>query len=165
MIPVLEKINNKIRTVGELLPTLKEIKRTGGKVVFTNGCFDLLHRGHVDYLCRAKDLGTVLVVGLNSDDSVRRLKGPGRPVQTESDRALLLASLETVDFVVIFKEDTPYILIRELEPDVLVKGGDWKPDEVVGSDLVRSRGGRVETIEYLEGRSTTSLIERIKSSV
>ncbi|KAF5057697.1 Bifunctional protein HldE [anaerobic digester metagenome] len=132
-----------------------------GGLVFTNGCFDILHPGHVDYLQRARDLGERLVVGLNSDASVRRLKGPTRPVNDEASRALVLAALACVDHVVVFEEDTPYELIRAVAPDVLVKGGDWSVDRIVGRDLVEARGGRVLSIPLLAGHSTTSIIERI----
>ena len=132
-----------------------------GGVVFTNGCFDILHPGHVDYLQRARDLGSCLVVGLNSDASVRRLKGPARPVNDETSRALVLSALACVDYVVIFEEDTPYELIRAVAPDVLVKGGDWSVDRIVGRDLVEGAGGRVLSIPLLAGHSTTAVIERI----
>ncbi len=130
------------------------------RLVFTNGCFDVLHRGHVEVLARARELGDRLIVGLNSDDSVRRLKGPGRPLQSEMDRAACLAGLQSVDAVVIFEEDTPAQLIEELQPDVLVKGGDYEPDQVVGRDTVEARGGRVVLIPYIAGFSTTELIQR-----
>lgn len=130
-------------------------------VVFTNGCFDILHPGHVDYLQRARALGACLVVGLNSDASVRRLKGPTRPVNDESSRALVLSALACVDFVVVFEEDTPYELIRDVAPDVLVKGGDWSVERIVGRDLVEGAGGRVLSIPLLAGYSTTAVIERI----
>ena len=132
-----------------------------GGLVFTNGCFDILHPGHVDYLQRARDLGERLVVGLNSDASVRRLKGPTRPVNDEASRALVLAALACVDHVVVFEEDTPYELIRAVAPDVLVKGGDWSVDRIVGRDLVEARGGRVLSIPLLPGHSTTAIIDRI----
>lgn len=132
-----------------------------GGVVFTNGCFDILHPGHVDYLQRARNLGERLVVGLNSDASVRRLKGPTRPVNDEASRALVLAALACVDHVVVFEEDTPYELIRAVAPDVLVKGGDWSVDRIVGRDLVEARGGRVLSIPLLPGHSTTAIIDRI----
>ena len=132
-----------------------------GGVVFTNGCFDILHPGHVDYLQRARDLGERLVVGLNSDASVRRLKGPTRPVNDEASRAMVLAALACVDHVVVFEEDTPYELIRLVAPDVLVKGGDWSVDRIVGRDLVEARGGRVLSIPLLPGHSTTAIIDRI----
>jgi D-beta-D-heptose 7-phosphate kinase/D-beta-D-heptose 1-phosphate adenosyltransferase len=135
-------------------------------VVFTNGCFELLHAGHVDYLERARSLGDALVVGVNSDASARRLaKGRGRPIVAEGDRALVVAALESVDAVCVFDGDTPEQLILEILPDVLVKGSDYEPDEVAGRDIVRGRGGRVELLSLLEGRSTTSLIERAKAVV
>lgn len=129
-------------------------------VVFTNGCFDLLHVGHVRYLQEAKKLGDILVVGVNSDASVRVLKGPTRPVQNENDRAEILAALGAVDFTVIFTEDTPLNLIQKVKPGILVKGGDWKPDQIVGSDFVMSHGGKVMSLQFVEGKSTTKLIEK-----
>jgi rfaE bifunctional protein nucleotidyltransferase chain/domain len=128
--------------------------------VFTNGCFDILHAGHAQYLRRAASLGDVLVVGLNGDASVRRLKGKGRPVQKAADRAYLLASLSCVSYVAVFSEDTPARLIRDVMPHVLVKGGDWKGKEIVGADTVRANGGTVRTIRFLPGRSTTSILAR-----
>lgn len=130
------------------------------RLVFTNGCFDLLHRGHVELFIAARLHGDRLVVGLNSDDSAYRLKGAGRPLTPELDRAACLAALESVDGVVFFDEDTPAELIAELQPDVLVKGGDYTPDQVVGRAIVEARGGRVVIFPFLEGRSTSSLIER-----
>jgi len=138
--------------------------RGRGRIVFTNGCFDILHPGHAAYLEQARNLGDCLVVGLNSDDSVRRLKGEERPVNQEEDRARVLAALGCVDFVVIFGEDTPLELIREVEPDVLVKGGDWPVEKIVGGDFVKDRGGRVLSIPLLEGRSTTGIIAAIKKN-
>lgn len=132
------------------------------KIVFTNGCFDLLHCGHVSYLVKAREMGDLLVVGLNSDDSVRRLKGQNRPINGQDARALVLASLEMVDYVVIFEEDTPYNLIAKVQPDVLVKGGDYEVDKIVGGDIVRQRGGVVTTIPFVEGFSTTSMISDLK---
>jgi rfaE bifunctional protein nucleotidyltransferase chain/domain len=141
----------------------REAARRGGKtVVFTNGCFDLLHRGHVDLLAAARDRGDLLVVGLNSDASVRRLKGPGRPLVPVEDRAAVLAALAAVDVVVVFDEDTPLELIRELVPDVLVKGADYRPEEVVGKDVVEAAGGRVDLVPLTEGQSTSSLVERLR---
>jgi len=131
------------------------------KVVFTNGCFDILHRGHIDYLSKAKSLGDVLVVGLNDDPSVTRLKGPHRPIVGQEDRASILAALKSVDFVCVFSEDTPYEIIKAVVPDVLVKGADWSVDKVVGKDIVESTGGIVQTIEFLPNRSTSKLIEKI----
>jgi len=136
------------------------LRREGKRIVFTNGCFDILHAGHAQYLRRAAALGDVLLVGLNGDASVRRLKGKGRPVQRAADRAYLLASLSCVSYVTIFSEDTPARLIREVVPHVLVKGGDWKGKEIVGSDIVRAHGGVVRTIRFLAGRSTTAILAR-----
>ncbi len=135
--------------------------RHGRKVVFTNGCFDIMHAGHVRYLEKAKRLGDILVVGLNSDRSVRKIKGRGRPVVSERDRAAVLAALKVVDYVVLFDEPTPIRLIEVVRPDVLVKGADWKQGQIVGEELVRSYGGRVRRITLLEGRSTTKIIDRI----
>jgi len=132
------------------------------KIVFTNGCFDILHIGHVRYLQEAAKLGDILVLGLNSDASVKRLKGPERPVNSEADRAELLCALGFIDYVVIFDEDTPYELIKKVQPDVLVKGGDYSPDEVVGKDIVESRGGKLVLIPFVEGKSTTNIINKIK---
>ena len=132
------------------------------KIVFTNGCFDILHVGHKRYLQQAATLGDILVVGVNSDDSVRRLKGPERPVNSEQDRAEILSALGFIDYVVIFGEETPYELIKKIQPDVLVKGGDYKPEEVVGRDIVEARGGRLELIPFVEGKSTTRIIEKMR---
>lgn len=131
------------------------------KIVFTNGCFDILHLGHIDYLSKAADLGDILIIGLNSDDSVRKLKGEGRPVNNAEARALMLASLRFVDAVTIFNEDTPYELINSIQPDVLVKGKDYKTEEIAGYDIVLAKGGQVTTIDLLEGYSTTGLIEKL----
>jgi rfaE bifunctional protein nucleotidyltransferase chain/domain len=134
------------------------------RIVFTNGCFDILHYGHIHYLAQARDLGDRLVVGLNSGDSVRRLKGSGRPINDEPTRQLLLAALAMVDAVVVFDEDTPYELIRQVGPDVLVKGGDWAPEQIIGSDLVLARGGEVRSLPYIEGYSTTRIEQKIKGN-
>ncbi len=131
------------------------------RVVFTNGCFDILHLGHIDYLARASELGDVLVVGLNTDKSVRALKGPPRPLQDETSRSLLLASLSFVSAVVLFDEETPLELIRVVQPDVLVKGSDYRPEEIVGHDLVTGGGGTVETIDFVEGYSTSAIIKKL----
>jgi len=133
-----------------------------GDVVFTNGVFDLLHPGHVDVLDGARREGSALVVGLNSDASVRRLKGPTRPIRNERERSQVLAALEAVDAVVVFDEDTPYELVRALQPDVIVKGGDYSPDAIVGADVVRARGGRVVVVPLQSGQSTTSIIEKMR---
>jgi D-glycero-beta-D-manno-heptose 1-phosphate adenylyltransferase len=133
-----------------------------GRVVFTNGVFDLLHPGHVDVLVGARACGEALVVGVNSDASVKRLKGPDRPVRTEGERAYVLAALESVDAVTLFDQDTPLELVLALQPDVIVKGGDYSPETVVGAEVVRSRGGRVVIIPITPGHSTTSTIERLR---
>jgi D-beta-D-heptose 7-phosphate kinase/D-beta-D-heptose 1-phosphate adenosyltransferase len=133
------------------------------KIVFTNGCFDLLHVGHVRYLQEAKSLGDILVVGANSDASVKKLKGPSRPVQNENDRAEILAALGVVDYVVIFSEETPEKLIHQVKPNILTKGGDWKPENIVGGPFVMSYGGQVKSLQFVDGKSTTNLIEKSKS--
>lgn len=145
----------------ELVRIRQQLKKAGKKVVFTNGCFDILHRGHIDYLAKAKSLGDVLIVGLNADGSVRRLKGPGRPIVEEDDRAAVLAALSTVDYVCLFDEDTPHELIQALVPDILVKGADWSMNDIVGKDVVEAAGGSVRTIEFLPNRSTSKIIEKI----
>lgn len=142
---------------------LAPLRAEGKQIVFTNGCFDILHRGHVEYLSAARQLGDVLIVGLNSDASVRRLKGPERPINPQDDRATVLDALRAVDVVTIFEEDTPAELIASIAPDVLVKGGDYTEAAVVGADLVRARGGRVVIVPLLEGRSTSALIARLRS--
>jgi D-beta-D-heptose 7-phosphate kinase/D-beta-D-heptose 1-phosphate adenosyltransferase len=154
-------IRKKIKSAGSLAESLAHLRRRGRKIVFTNGCFDILHLGHVKYLSRARSLGDILVVGLNSDASVRAIKGRGRPINRQADRAMVLASMYFVDYVTIFNEPTPERLIRKLAPDILVKGADWKAKDIVGADLVRSRGGRVARIPFVKGRSTTGLIKKI----
>lgn len=141
-------------SIGDIIAGLKA---EGNKIIFTNGCFDIIHAGHIRYLSEAKKLGDVLVLGLNSDRSVSRIK-PGRPVVDEMQRAEVLAALSMIDYVVLFHEDTPYELIKQVEPDVLVKGADWAKEDIVGIDLV----GEVHTIEFVEGISTTEIIDRIK---
>lgn len=141
-----------------------ELKAEQKKIVFTNGCFDILHCGHTTYLHKAAEMGDVLFVGVNSDASVKRLKGDSRPINVEHDRAEVLDSLKGVDFVVIFGEDTPLELIEEIKPDVLVKGGDYNIENIVGADFVKSIGGRVITIDLVEGHSTTKLIDSIKEN-
>ncbi len=133
------------------------------KIVFTNGCFDVLHFGHVHYLLEARKLGDILVIGLNSDDSVRRLKGPSRPINSEKERAFVLAALACVDYVTLFEEDTPEELIKVVKPDVLVKGGDYALDQIVGADFVKANGGTVTTIHFVEGFSSTQIIEQLKT--
>jgi D-beta-D-heptose 7-phosphate kinase/D-beta-D-heptose 1-phosphate adenosyltransferase len=139
---------------------LAPLKRQHKKIVFTNGCFDLLHVGHVRYLQEARALGDILVVGVNSDASVKVLKGPTRPVQIEADRAEILAALACVDYTVIFNEETPAELIRQVVPDILVKGGDWKIEQIVGADFVIAQGGKVLSLQFVDGKSTTKLIEK-----
>ncbi|WP_147818971.1 D-glycero-beta-D-manno-heptose 1-phosphate adenylyltransferase [Salidesulfovibrio onnuriiensis] len=157
--------NKKLLTIAEFQERRKSFPE-GYRLVFTNGCYDILHPGHVDLLARARALGDGLIMGLNSDDSVRRLgKGADRPVNGQEQRAFVLAALESVDFIVIFDEDTPYELIRAVRPQVLVKGGDWSIDNIVGRDIVEEDGGEVCSLPLLEGYSTTSLIERIRSGL
>ena len=132
------------------------------KIVFTNGCFDILHLGHIDYLSKAKDFGDVLVIGLNTDNSVSRIKDEHRPVTDENARAMILASLHFVDAIVLFDEDTPYNLIKQVQPDILVKGSDYKTGDIVGADIVKANGGEIITIEFLDGYSTTSIINKLK---
>lgn len=142
--------------------TLNQWRFKGEKIVFTNGCFDIIHRGHAEYLARAAALGTKLVIGLNTDDSVRKLKGPTRPVNDEYARALVLSSFLFVDKVILFKEDTPLELIRCIQPDILVKGSDYKPEDIVGYDIVKAKDGEIVTIDFINGFSTTSILSRLK---
>jgi D-glycero-beta-D-manno-heptose 1-phosphate adenylyltransferase len=134
------------------------------KIVFTNGCFDILHLGHIDYLSKARSLGDLLIIGLNTDVSVSRIKGPERPVNDQKARSMLLASMTFVDAIVFFDDDTPYDLIEQIQPHVLVKGTDYKPDDIVGADLVKANGGRVVTIDFLEGYSTSSIIHKLRQT-
>lgn len=157
----IEKIYNKILDNNSLETRLNHWRETGKKIVFSNGCFDILHRGHVEYLSKAADLGDVLIIGLNTDDSVRRLKGNSRPINDEKSRAIVLSALEFVDAVVLFEEDTPYELIKIVQPDVLVKGKDYKAEDIVGYDIVVNKGGKVETIDLIEGFSTTNIISKM----
>ncbi|MGL4909442.1 MAG: D-glycero-beta-D-manno-heptose 1-phosphate adenylyltransferase [Bacteroidales bacterium] len=157
----LEAIQAKIIGASRL-PQLRAIwTMKSRRIVFTNGCFDILHRGHVEYLAQARALGSKLVVGLNTDASIRRLKGKSRPLQDEAARAMVLASLQCVSYVVLFDEDTPYELIKLSQPDVLVKGADYKVQEVVGYDIVTARGGKVVTIPLIEGYSTTNVVKKM----
>ena len=137
------------------------LKRRGKKIVFTNGCFDLLHYGHVKYLADAKKIGDILVVAINSDASVRKIKGSKRPIVNERDRLSLIAALESVDYVLLFNEDTPLEVIEKIKPDILVKGADWARDKIAGSSIVLGAGGKVATIKLVRGRSTTNLIKKI----
>ncbi len=144
-----------------MLPILDILRATGKKIVFTNGCFDLIHTGHTRYLAKAKSFGDVLIVAVNSDASVRGLKGEKRPINNEADRMETLAALECVDYVVLFSEPAPHQVISQLQPDILVKGGDWPLEKIIGRDVVEARGGRVISVGYIEGASTTGIIERI----
>jgi len=154
---------NKIKTLPGLLMTLRKLRARHKRIVFTNGCFDILHVGHVNYLARARSLGDALVVGLNSDSSARRLKGKARPIVTQKNRAKVLAALACVDFIVVFNNPAPFDLIKAIKPDVLVKGGDWKIKDIVGGRFVRSCGGRVKSLPYIKGFSTKALIRKIRS--
>ncbi len=137
------------------------VKNRSKKIVFTNGCFDILHAGHVTYLNEARALGDILVLGLNSDASIKELKGDLRPILSEQERKLILENLKAVDFVEIFSEQTPLSLIKRIMPDVLVKGGDWKPEQIVGSEVVLSNGGSVQSLSFIDGVSTTNIIDKI----
>jgi len=154
-------MQSKIKNLKKFILTRKKLK---GKLVFTNGCFDLLHVGHIRYLQEAKKLGDYLVIGLNSDKSVKKIKGNLRPIIPETERAEVLAALESVNFVVLFDEDTPYELISAVKPDVLVKGGDWKGNDIVGKDIVEAYGGKVFSLSYIQGRSTTDIIDKVLQS-
>ena len=144
------------------LDVIQKWKKESKKIVFTNGCFDILHSGHIQYLNEAKKLGDKLILGLNSDDSVSRLKGPTRPIKSQECRADILAFMEVIDLVIIFNEETPYDLISSLVPDILVKGGDWKINEIVGSDIVLKHGGEVKSLSFLEGHSSSKIIEKME---
>jgi len=158
----LDVVRSKIIDVDNLEALLTYWKLKSKKIVFTNGCFDILHRGHVEYLAQAANYGDVLVIGLNTDESVRRIKGETRPVQDQLARAMLLASLQFVSAVIYFNEDTPYELIKKVQPDVLIKGSDYKVENIVGYDIVKAKGGKVVTIDFIDGYSTTSIIEKLK---
>jgi rfaE bifunctional protein nucleotidyltransferase chain/domain len=155
-----DKIESKIFSLDNLLKRIEFWRLLGDKIVFTNGCFDILHQGHIHLLASCSQLGDRIVVGLNSDASVKRLKGNSRPVNNEQSRLRILSALQFTDAVVLFKEDTPEKLIHAIRPDVLVKGGDWKKNEIVGSGFVESYGGTVQTVPYLKGFSTTEIIKR-----
>jgi len=153
----------KVLTTDNLESILQSYKSQGKKIVFTNGCFDLLHVGHVRYLEQAKSLADILIVGINTDRSVQILKGPTRPIQNENDRAEILASLKSVDHTVLFDDETPLQLIKKVKPDFLVKGGDWEVPQIVGSDFVLSYGGQVKSLQFINGRSTTLIVEKSKN--
>jgi rfaE bifunctional protein nucleotidyltransferase chain/domain len=155
-------VSGKVKSLDDLKRIADQACRDGKTVVLTNGCFDLLHRGHVHILREAKALGDILIVAINSDRSVKAIKGPSRPVLSQSDRTELLAAMEMVDYVALFDEPDPYDLIAAVRPNVLVKGGDWGSDQIVGADIVKRNGGKVAVIPYLKGFSTTEIIERIR---
>ncbi len=148
----------------DLKELVRKLRSENKKIVFTNGVFDIIHRGHIEYLSEARKKGDVLIVGLNSDSSVKKIKGKNRPVVNENDRAFILVNLKPVDFVAIFEEDTPYNLIKVILPDVLVKGGDWKTEDIVGSDIVMEHGGKVLSLKYIDGYSTTGIIKNISET-
>lgn len=152
---------NNIKTVDELVLIRGELKKQNRKIVFTNGCFDILHAGHVDYLSKAKLFGDVLIVALNSDESVARIKGSKRPIVPFNERAFVIANLKAVDYVTKFEEDTPFETIKKIVPDILVKGADWNIENIVGRDIVEAAGGKVETIEFVNFQSTSGIIKTI----
>lgn len=158
-----QNIINKIHTWDSLSEQVKKWHAAGEKIVFSNGCFDLIHRGHIDYLAKAAEMGTKLVLGLNTDASVSKLKGPHRPIQDEQSRQFILSALAFVDAVTLFDEETPYELIKLVQPDVLVKGSDYKPENIVGYDVVMAKDGEVKTIDYIEGYSTSGIETKIKN--
>lgn len=158
----LDVIQSKIIDINNLEPILTYWKLKNRKIVFTNGCFDIIHRGHVEYLAQAANYGNELIVGVNTDSSIQRLKGPTRPVQDQIARAIIMASLQFVSAVILFDEDTPYELIKKIQPDVLIKGSDYSIEDIVGYDIVKAKGGEVVTIDFVEGYSTTSIIEKLK---
>lgn len=157
----LDVIKNKILSGSDLERNLAYWRFRDQKIVFTNGCFDILHLGHIDYLSKAADHGNILIIGVNTDASVSRIKGPQRPLQDEESRSVILASLKFVDAVVLFDEDTPYELIRQIQPDILVKGADYKPEDIVGYDIVMAKDGKVITLDFLPGYSTSGIEKRI----
>ncbi len=158
----MSRASNKIHSRQQIIEIAEIWKRKGEKVVFTNGCFDIIHLGHVDYLEKARELGSRLIIGLNTDSSIRRLKGTERPVQDERSRSRILASFEFTDAVVLFDEDTPYNLIKVIKPDILVKGNDYAPENIIGADIVKGYGGQVITLELITGYSTSEIIKKIK---
>lgn len=160
----LDIIKSKILSSQELEIALPYWRFKDFKIVFTNGCFDIIHRGHIEYLAKASAHGDILFIGLNSDKSVKSIKGPGRPIQDENSRALILASLSFVSALVLFNEDTPIKLIEKVQPDILIKGADYKPEEIVGYDLVKGIGGEIITIDLVEGYSTSAINNKLSSS-
>ena len=157
---MLNQIRSKIKTLDEIIAASENWQSQNKRIVFTNGCFDIVHLGHIDYLSRAADLADILVIGVNTDASVSRIKGENRPLQDELSRSTLLASFQFVEAVVLFDDDTPYELIKAIQPDVLVKGSDYKEADIVGADIVGDKGGKIVTIDFLDGYSTSSIIEK-----
>ncbi len=155
------RFTGKIKTLSGLKQEITRLKAKGKKIVFTNGCFDILHYGHAQYLQAARNKGDILVVAVNSDSSIRKIKGKSRPIVDENNRLKLLSALESIDYLILFKETTPLSVIKEIKPDVLVKGADWDKNKIAGSDFVASYGGRVLTIKLVKGLSTTNLIKKI----
>ncbi len=151
----------KLKTWHEIFQIIDELKKSDKKIIFTNGCFDILHAGHIQYLKEAKKLGDFLVIGLNSDESTKLIKGEKRPINTEQDRAIVLSALEFVDYIVIFEEETPFNLINLIKPDFLVKGGDWKENEIIGSEIVKEYGGKIISLTFKQGFSTTKILNKI----
>ncbi|MCQ2314179.1 MAG: D-glycero-beta-D-manno-heptose 1-phosphate adenylyltransferase [Bacteroidales bacterium] len=160
----LKEIENKILDEERLSLWLDDCRKNNKSIVFSNGCFDIIHRGHIEYLAKASDLGDKFIIGLNTDASIKRLKGPSRPVNNQDARAVVLAALQFVDAVVLFDEDTPYNLIKAVQPNVLVKGNDYKPEDIVGYDIVTAKGGVVTTVELVKGYSTTNTIAKMKNA-
>lgn len=154
-------MNSTIKSLEELVSIRKELKKQNKKVVFTNGCFDILHAGHVDYITKAKEKGDVLIVAVNSDTSTKRLKGDARPIVPQNERAFIVSNLKPVDYVLIFDEETPYEVIKKIVPDVLIKGADWAIDKIIGRDIVEANGGKVETIKFVNDQSTTNIIKTV----
>ncbi|MCK9254819.1 MAG: D-glycero-beta-D-manno-heptose 1-phosphate adenylyltransferase [Bacteroidales bacterium] len=159
----LDFIESKIISTKNLQEFIKSLKANNETIVFTNGCFDILHYGHINYLAQAADLGSKLIIGLNSDSSVKKLKGENRPINKEMERAFILASLFFVDAIIIFEEDTPEKLIQEINPNILVKGGDYKIDEIAGANFVLKNGGKVEIIKFVDGYSSTKIINKVSN--
>ncbi|OSS42991.1 ADP-heptose synthase / D-glycero-beta-D-manno-heptose 7-phosphate kinase [Desulfurella amilsii] len=152
---------DKIKVFSQIKEIADSLKAQNKKIVFTNGCFDIIHAGHVDYLKKARQLGDALIVGLNSDNSVKSIKGEKRPINNQNDRASVLSAFYFVDYIVIFEQNTPYELIELIKPDILVKGSDWQNKSIVGADIVKKAGGKVALIDYLKGKSTTNIIKKI----
>ena len=154
-------MNKYVKSINELIEIRDKLKKENKKVVFTNGCFDILHAGHVDYITKAKEKGDILIVAVNSDSSMKRIKGMSRPIVPQNERAFIISNLKPVDYVVIFEEDTPFEIITKLIPDILVKGEDWSIENIVGRDIVEANGGKVETIKFVNNQSTTNIIKTI----